>query len=130
MEAYNYFIRGREEWEKRNIKSSRQFLEKAIKLDTTFAIAYYYLARVYYWLQDHRTEREALQKARNYLNNATEKEKLYIEAGFAESEGNNSEIRFDLLQKITEKYPQEKRAHLDIAYWYYTTKPHRSEVLI
>ena len=47
MEAYNYFLQGREEFEKRYFDDSRKFLEKAIELDSTYAVAYLYLARVY-----------------------------------------------------------------------------------
>ena len=44
MEAYNYFLQGREEFEKRYFDDSRKFLEKSIELDSTYAAAYLYLA--------------------------------------------------------------------------------------
>lgn len=122
MEAYNYFIRGREEWEKRNIESSRQFFERAVKLDTTFATAYSYLAKAHYTLSNPKAGKEVLLKAKNYSDKATEKEKLYIEVTSAIFLENNSEKRFDLDRKIIKKYPQEKRAHLDLAYYRYARR--------
>ncbi|MEJ2635551.1 MAG: protein kinase [Calditrichia bacterium] len=122
MEAYNYFIRGRDEWEKRNIVNSRRFFERAVKFDTTFATAYSYLAKAYYTLSNPKAGKEALLKAKNYSDKATEKEKLYIEVTSAIFLENNSEKRFDLEHKIIEKYPQEKRAHLDLAYYCYARR--------
>ncbi|MBN2366875.1 MAG: protein kinase [Calditrichaeota bacterium] len=119
MEAYNYFIRGRDEWEKRNIENSKHFLEKAVKIDTTFATAYSYLAIAYYMLDEPKTCKSMLQKARHHSARATEKERLYIEARFALYIEKNNEKRFNLLHNITARYPQEKRAHLDLAFFYY-----------
>lgn len=118
MEAYNYFIRGREEYDKRNVENARQFLERAVELDTTFATAYSYLAVAYYMLDDRKEGKKTLQKAKDYSGKATEKERLYIEARFASFLERNDEKRFDLEQKLTEKYPQEKRAHLNLGSYY------------
>jgi tetratricopeptide (TPR) repeat protein len=85
-------------------------------------MAYYDLARIYFWLQNTKAGEETLQKAQRYINRTTEKEKLYIEAGFAEFIGSDSEKRFNRLHQITEKYPQEKRAHLDLAWFYFNRK--------
>ena len=121
MEAYNYFIRGREEFERRNGENARQFIEKAVRIDTTFATAYSYLAIEYYVLDNRKAGVEAMQKARHYSDKATEKERLYIAARSAMLE-NNQEKRYDLERKLTEKYPQEKRAHLDLAYHCYAQR--------
>jgi serine/threonine protein kinase/tetratricopeptide (TPR) repeat protein len=121
MEAYNYFIRGREEFERRNGENARQFLEKAVRIDTTFATAYSYLAIEYYVLDNRKAGVEAMQKARHYSDKATEKERLYIAARSAMLE-NNQDKRYDLERKLTEKYPQEKRAHLDLAYHCYARR--------
>jgi tetratricopeptide (TPR) repeat protein len=122
MEAYNYFIRGRDEFEKRNIENSRQFLEKAVKLDTTFATALSYLAKAYYTLGNPKAGSVVLQKAKNYSEKATEKERLHIQVASAIFLENNSEKRFDLEHTIIEKYSQEKRTYLDLAYYCYTRR--------
>ncbi|UCF64700.1 MAG: protein kinase, partial [bacterium] len=118
IEAYNFFIRGREEWEKRNIERARQFFERAIHLDSTFASAYFYLAKSHSWLGNFKSRNAAILKAKNYSNKATEKERLYIEAGIAGYLENNPENRIYLLQKIIAKYPQEKYAYFELAQLY------------
>ena len=122
IEAYHYYIRGKEEYEKRNIERSRQFLEKAVKLDTTFASAYSHLGIVYNTLANQKAGKEAFQKAKYYSHKATEKERLYIEAECAAFLENDIEKRSNLKLKIIKKYPQEKRAHLSLAYYYYSRR--------
>jgi serine/threonine protein kinase len=43
IEAYNYFLRGREDYEKFYFDSAQRFLEKAVELDSNFALAFLYL---------------------------------------------------------------------------------------
>ena len=45
-EAYNYYIRGKEELERLYWPESRKFLEKAVEKDPQFAMAYYDLSMV------------------------------------------------------------------------------------
>jgi serine/threonine protein kinase len=54
IEAYNYFVRGKKEYYKYYYEEAKQFLQKAIYIDSTFATAYLYLARVYGSLRDIR----------------------------------------------------------------------------
>jgi serine/threonine protein kinase/tetratricopeptide (TPR) repeat protein len=112
MDAYNYFIRGREEWEKKYMEDARKFLEKAVELDTTFAIAYFYLSRAYFGVGNYTARNEAIKKAKKHIRHATEKERLWIEGNYASYIERNSEKRLQLIQEISRKYPKEKRAYL------------------
>ncbi len=113
MEAYNYFLKGRESSSKFYFDEAREFLEKAVDLDPTFATAYRYLAWAYYFLGDTRARDDAFEKAKTYSEKATEKEKLYIEADYASFIENNTEKRILILEQMVKKYPKEKGAH----YW-------------
>ena len=117
MEAYNYFLRGREAVENLNLVDAKKFLDKAVALDPTFAVAYLYLSRTNNRLNDQRGQEEALQKAKEYANKASEKERLYIEA-YAATVENDPEKRQLLLKELTEKYPQEKYAHFELGNYY------------
>ncbi len=119
MDAYNYFLRGREEYEKMYYDDARQFLEKAIELDSTFASAYLYLADVYRSLHDYKATDKTLEKAKALSEKATEKERLYIEAEYAISIEDDSEKRFRILTQLATKYPKEKRAHQYLGWYYY-----------
>ena len=115
MDAYNYFIRGRNEWEEWHYEDARRFLQKAIELDSTFASAYYWLALTHYGLQDAKAGDEAAIKAKELSNKVSEKEKLYIDAMYAGGIEYDQDEAFRIIKKIAKKYPEEKRAHMLLA---------------
>jgi len=118
MEAYNYFLKGREAFEEYYFNEAVQFLEKAIEYDSTFAMAYYYLAQVYRSISDPRSNEEALEKAKIYSENASDKERLYIEASYALDVEKNPQKQLQFLKEIATKYPGEKRAHYELGKFY------------
>jgi tetratricopeptide (TPR) repeat protein len=118
MEAYNYFLRGRDDYEKFYNADARKFLEKAVTLDPTFAVAYLYLGKVAGELFDTKAQTDAYEMAKKYSEKATEKERLYIEAGYASVVERNSEKRLRILLELTKKYPQEKQFHYDLGFVY------------
>jgi tetratricopeptide (TPR) repeat protein len=113
-EAYKYFLKGREDLEKLYYDEARQSFEKAVELDTQFAVAYLYLARSVLG----KARIEAYEKAKTYSDKATEKERLYIEAAYANAVERDPEKRFRILKQMAEKYPKEKRVHYDLANYY------------
>ncbi|UCG91641.1 MAG: tetratricopeptide repeat protein [candidate division WOR-3 bacterium] len=121
MDAYNYFLRGREEYQKLYYDDARRFLEKAIELDSTFASAYLFLASTYRFLNDYKASNKTIEKAKEFSDKTTEKEKLYIEALYAFMIEDNPEKRFRILKQLAAKYPREKRVH-DRLGWYYRSK--------
>ena len=113
MEAYQYFLRGSEEFDKMYDEDARKSLEKAVELDPEFAMAHYLLAGVQSSLGNIRARSEALEKAKALAHKVTEKERLYIEALYAGMIEGDREARIRLLQELLQKYPREKIAH----YW-------------
>jgi len=120
LEAYKYFLRGREAVEKLYYDDARKYLEKAVELDPTFAMGYHYLALAHWY--DSDLKYEAFEKAKAFSNKATEKEKLYIDAFYARIVEENHEKCIDLLGQIVKKYPREKRAHYMLAHYSYVNK--------
>jgi serine/threonine protein kinase/Tfp pilus assembly protein PilF len=119
IEAYNYFLRGRDDYEKFYYADARKFLEKAVSLDPTFAVAYLYLGKVAAELYDTKARNEAYIMAQKYSEKASEKERLYIEAAYAGSVEKNSDKRLRLLEELARKYPQEKQSHYEIGDFFY-----------
>jgi serine/threonine protein kinase/Tfp pilus assembly protein PilF len=113
MEAYNYFLRGRESLSKFYFDEARQLLGKAVELDPTFASAYLDLSWLYFYLGDTKARNEALEKAKSFSEKATEKERLYIEAHYGYFIEGNEEKRRGILEQMAKKYPREKGVH----YW-------------
>ena len=119
MEAYDYYLKGREAHEKFYQEEAKQYLEKALELDPQFAVAYLYLSQVYFELHSRGDERkEVLRKAKEYSEKATEKERLYILAEYAISIEIDSEKRIRILKELIEKYPNEKDAHFELGFIY------------
>ncbi len=116
MEAYSYFIKGREDWYNQYTKDAITRLEKAVELDPNFAVAYLYLGWSYGLIQDYKKQRENYEKAKELSETIilTEKEKLMIDTLFAESE----EKYLEILNTIVAKYPRDKWAHLELSKHY------------
>ncbi len=120
MEAYNFFLRGREDYEKFYFLEAKQFLEKAVEQDPEFALAHFYLTRVYGNLGDIPKRDEALEKFKKHGSKVTGKEGLYIKAIMAGMDKKDKDRNkyFEALQEIARKYPEEKRVHFDLALYY------------
>ena len=119
LEAYNYFLRGRDDYDRMYSADAKKFLQKAVELDPTFAAAYLWLGKVYGDLLEGSAREEAYKKAKEYSAKAPEKERLYIEASYASAVENNMEKRFNILREIAQKYPDEKQIHFDLGLFFH-----------
>ncbi len=118
MEAYKFFIRGRDEFERANIKEAQLFLKKALEIDSTFAAAYYQLAGTYGWEGNTNAEEAMLKKAKEFSFHASERERLFIEAYHAGTIEKNPEKGFNILNELEKKYPNDKRVYVRLAVYY------------
>jgi tetratricopeptide (TPR) repeat protein/tRNA A-37 threonylcarbamoyl transferase component Bud32 len=115
MEAYRNFLYGREKFEKSYWEDALPFLQKAVEEDSTFSMAYLYLALTYDILYYSKESWQALNKAKKYSYKATEKERLYIDEGINRY---NPEKRYKILSELAEKYPKEKRVQCKLGDYY------------
>jgi tetratricopeptide (TPR) repeat protein/TolB-like protein len=121
MEAYSYFMKGREDFYNQYIKDAITRLEKAVELDPNFAVAYLYLGYIYNnLLSNAKKTREYFDKAKALSETTalTEKEKLMIEAEYAGFIEGIREKRLEILNTIVEKYPRDKWVHLELSKYY------------
>jgi serine/threonine protein kinase/tetratricopeptide (TPR) repeat protein len=118
MDAYNFFLRGREDFEKFYYASAAQFLEKAVALDTNFAVAYLYLARTRSALLEPSATVRAIQRAMALSSRAPDKDRLSIEARYATAVERNPEKRRVLVEELVGRYPREKRFHDELGQLY------------
>jgi serine/threonine protein kinase/cytochrome c-type biogenesis protein CcmH/NrfG len=130
MEAYNYFLRGRDEYEKGYYDDARRFLEKAVELDSTFAVAHLYLARVYGNLRYVKKEEGAYEKAKALSEKATDKERLYIEAAYAGTVESDPEKQYRILKQMVNKYPKEKRVHYSLGSYYLSKIMYKEAIIV
>jgi serine/threonine protein kinase/tetratricopeptide (TPR) repeat protein len=118
MDAYNYFLRGRAEYEKLYYSESRGFLEKAVALDSSFALAYLYLSRVNGSLMELTKANQTIAKAKALAARAPEKERLMIDARYAGLVERDLPKRGSLLEELVREFPGEKRFHDELGQYY------------
>jgi serine/threonine protein kinase/Flp pilus assembly protein TadD len=105
-EAYRSFLEGVELFEKFYFAESKAAIERAIELDSNFAMAYYVLS-----LRQDLDRKEHLQKAWQLRDKVTERERLQIEAEYADRVDNNPVKAAKILERLLQKYPHEQNAY-------------------
>ena len=128
MEAYNYFLRGKDDYKKFLFEDARRYLEKAVELDPTFAFAYLYLAFTYDDLRYADLRDEAYKKAKAYSEKTTEKERLFIESAYAYFVDGDYEKGHQLLLDITQRFPKEKLGHYWLGLYYSWTEKYEKAI--
>jgi serine/threonine protein kinase/tetratricopeptide (TPR) repeat protein len=126
IEAYDNYLKGLNAFYQLYDKETLQYLEKAVELDPTFAMAFLWLASAYEGVGDIKSRNQALEKARANYQKLTEKEKLYLDASYANYVENNQPKYFQILQDAASRYPKEKYFHYRLGY-YYQSQPGKAE---
>jgi serine/threonine protein kinase/Tfp pilus assembly protein PilF len=120
MEAYRYYMEGRENRRKYYMEKARIAFEKAVELDPDFAMAYYYLALVYGYRGGNIAARDtALKRAKALSHRVTEKERISIEAIYARYIEKDPEKYFRIAKKRAEKFPKEKENFFSLGAFYW-----------
>jgi tetratricopeptide (TPR) repeat protein len=118
MEAYKLFLKGQEDFDRYYYDEARRSLEMAVQMDPEFALPYYYLTRVYSALADAPRATEALAKFKKYgkTDMGKGKDGLYAAALSALVE-KDQEGYVKGLKVIVRAFPDDKRAHVDLAWF-------------
>ena len=111
LEAYNLYLRGVQDYDKFYFKDARRSFEKALALDSTFAMAYLYLGRACDDLGDLQSRRAAYERALKFSGRVTRKEKLFIESSCALVLEADREKQYRILKQLEVEFPQEKVVH-------------------
>ena len=128
MEAYSHFLQGRDYVLNLLAADGKKCLEKALALDSNFAVAWLALSDAEYQLLDWRARDAALKKAKEYAGKASEKERLTIEAQYAAIIDKDRGKRQRLLEELTRKYPQEKHAFYELGSAHYAGKKYAGAI--
>jgi tetratricopeptide (TPR) repeat protein len=117
-EAYKYYLMGEEAADKFDYAGALKFYEKAVELDPDFAYAYRRQSIMHGNLGNSQARRETLEKAKSLSNHATEKERLFIEASYAQAIEDDNDKMLRIYQQIIEKYPREKGIYYNFGFYY------------
>jgi serine/threonine protein kinase/Tfp pilus assembly protein PilF len=110
LQAYDYFLKGKAAYSLINWEEAKKHLTKALEIDPTFAMAYVYLAWANYRTGDIKAQNETIEKAMALSNKTSQKDRLYLEAGYALFIQQDLDKHCALLKKLVQKYPDEKWA--------------------
>jgi tetratricopeptide (TPR) repeat protein len=110
VKAYQFFLKGVELTHSLYTDDAVAHFSKAVDLDSTFAMAYYYLS-VY-------SSQSYIQKAIQYVDRATKKDQMFILAREASLRG-EAEQKLKYLEGIVKRYPDEKAAFFQLGLHYY-----------
>ncbi len=113
-EAYRYFLEGIDNYNKLYFPEATTSFEKALEYDSTFASAYYYLAKLHSGPSAHIL----IKKAVKYSEKASHKERLYIKS-LHYWLSKKSEDAISVLEKTIKRYPDEKDAYKLLGAYFY-----------
>ena len=88
-----------------------------------FTLAYLWLAREKDELKNTKARDEALKKAATFKEEATDKDRLWIESSYAYYIENDPQKQSNILEIMADKYPKDKRVHYYLALSYWLFKP-------
>ncbi|NOR15113.1 MAG: protein kinase, partial [Candidatus Aminicenantes bacterium] len=109
IEAYKFFIEGREALYNFYYTESLHFFEKAVEIDPNFGVAYFYLSYINGVLGNIRARNEAIKKGKELVaRGVTEKERLWIDMLYARYIDRDIEKSARILQEMAIKFPKEK----------------------
>jgi len=89
-----------------------------VALDPTFAIGYYALSQAADSLLDYQARDAALEKAKTFSAKASERERLFIEARYAQIIEHDQAKRRGFLRQLLDQQADDKAAHFELGQAY------------
>jgi len=109
-EAYRYYLEGVDYFYKLYTAEAEKSFRKALELDSTFAMAYFWLANA----KSGEERNTLIAKAVQYSDKVSPKEKEFIKCLEAGTSGNQA-LEIKILEKLIERYPDDKEAYFLLA---------------
>jgi len=110
LEAYKYFLKGKEACNLQYWETARENLEKALEIDPTFAMAYVYLAWTYVVPGPEKAINETIEKARALSDKTSQKDRLYLDGLYAYFVEQDTGKAVKIFDELLQKFPDEKWA--------------------
>jgi tetratricopeptide (TPR) repeat protein len=106
-EALRYFSEGSRHYRKGENRQAVDLLEKAVEIDPEFAMAYRNLAGAYSNLGYPTKWREFNQKALEFIDRVSDRERLRIQGDFYRISEKTFDQAFEAFEKLLELYPDD-----------------------
>lgn len=118
LEAFKAFSLGVEQQLKGKYLEAIPFLKRATEIDPNFALAYARMASMYYNRRQYDLAAEASQKAFELRDRVSERERLYISAGYYDNVTGELERYLETLELWRHTYPRDASPHNNLAVKY------------
>ena len=116
LEAYKHYFLGDEFLNRLEINKAQNEFRQAIRLDSTFGLAYYGLAFSWDWEYNAPAAKWYIRKAMNYIDKIPEKEKYLIRA-YYDYIYHGPKAGLMILRKMEKTYPDQKQMLYYIGSW-------------
>ncbi len=113
-EAYRYYLEGIDYFNKVYFTEAEKSFKKALEFDSTFAMAYFRLARV----KEGEEQKKLVDKAVEYSDKVSKKERFFIKILQADLAGDHEHC-LEGLQKMAEHYPEDKEVFEWLGHHYF-----------
>ena len=111
LEAFQLYSEALEARHNVRISDAKKLLEQAVQVDPSFAMAHYELSTLALSLGETTLAEEHRQKVLENLDRLPEKQKLLVQARYANRFEGNTEKALELLERLIERYPDETDAY-------------------
>ena len=118
LEAYQHYFKGEEFIDKMDFDLAIEELKKAVKLDSTFGLAYYRLAYAVDWEMNPQHSAKYITKAISFLNRIPEKER-YLARALSTNIQEGRSAAIEVLDEMEKIYPNDKEMLYNIGDWSY-----------
>ncbi|MFN2390701.1 MAG: protein kinase [Pyrinomonadaceae bacterium] len=118
LEALQAFSLGLEQQLKGKSLEAIPSLKRAAEIDPNFALAYARMASIYYSSRQYDLAAEASQKAYELRDRVSERERLYISAGYYDNVTGELEKYLETLELWKRSYPHDAPPHNNLALKY------------
>jgi serine/threonine protein kinase/tetratricopeptide (TPR) repeat protein len=118
LEAFKAFSLGVEQQLKGKYLEAVPFLRRATDIDPNFALAYARMASMFYNSRQYDLAAEASQKAFELRDRVSERERLYISAGYYDNVTGELEKYLETLELWKRTYPRDAGPHNNLAVKY------------
>ena len=123
LEALRYYSLGLEQHSSGQYAQAIPFYQRAIDVDSRFAIAYARLATCYNYTKQYEAARAASAKAYEYRDRASEREKLYVSWNYFGAVTGELNTAANALEVWKRTYPRDWEPHNLLAVRYTLTGP-------
>ncbi len=123
-QAYRYYLEGLDYQNKLYATEAEASYQKALEYDSTFAMAYFRLGL----LKNEDERSDFMAKALQYSDKISQKERLYIKSMSEITEGKFAN-GLEEMEKLAERYPQDKEVHIWLGAFYLQVPERRQEAV-